>query len=134
MCEYNYFSIFKNSFTSSTSASTSRARPSLINIYTKQRKDGAVDVIFDENAALDLSDLISDFIADKFNHLPTLFTVPQLRCVYNRVRQLSTNALVETVLTKLKYKPCQNHPQLHDLSQSMERIRKEKLIKGRPPL
>jgi hypothetical protein len=41
---------------------------------------------------------------------------------------------VETVLTKLKYKPCQNQAQLRDLSESMERIRKEKLVKGRPPL
>jgi hypothetical protein len=49
------------------------------------------------------------------------------------VRQLSTNALVETVLTKLKYKPCQNQAQLRDLSESMERIRKEKLVKRRPP-
>jgi 2-C-methyl-D-erythritol 4-phosphate cytidylyltransferase len=46
---------------------------------------------------------------------------------------LSTNALVETVLTKLKYKPCQNQAQLRDLSESMERMRKEKLVKGRPP-
>jgi hypothetical protein len=91
---------------SNTSTSTSRAKPSLINIYAKQKKDDVVDVIFDECAALDLSDLISDFIADRFNHLPTLFTVPQFRCVCSRVRQLSTNALVESVLTKLKYKPC----------------------------
>jgi hypothetical protein len=40
---------------------------------------------------------------------------------------------VETVLTKLKYKPCQNQAQLRELSESMERIRKEKLVKGRPP-
>jgi hypothetical protein len=33
------------------------------------------------------------------------------------------------VLTKLKYKPCQNQAQLRDLSESMERIRKEKLFK-----
>jgi hypothetical protein len=118
---------------SSPSTSTSRTKPSLINIYAKQKKDDVVDVIFDEYAALDLSDLISDFIADRFNHLPTLFTVPQLRCVCSRVRQLSTNALVKIVLTKLKYKPCQNQVQLRDLSESMERIRKEKLIKGRPP-
>jgi 2-C-methyl-D-erythritol 4-phosphate cytidylyltransferase len=65
--------------------------------------------------------------------LPSLFFVPQLRCVCSKVRQLSTNALVDTVLTKLKYKPSQNQAQLHDLSESMERIRKEKLIKGRPP-
>jgi 2-C-methyl-D-erythritol 4-phosphate cytidylyltransferase len=43
------------------------------------------------------------------------------------------NALVETVLTKLKYKPCQNQAQLRDLSESIERICKEKLVKGRPP-
>jgi hypothetical protein len=104
----------------------------LINIYAKQKKDDVVDVIFDECAALDLSDLISDFIADRFNHLPTLFTVPQLRCVCSKVRQLSTNALVETVLTKLKYKPCQNQTQLRDLSEFMERIHKEKLVKIRP--
>jgi hypothetical protein len=118
---------------SSTSASTSRAKPSLTNIYAKQKKDDVVDIIFDEGAALDLLDLISDFIADRFNHLPTLFTVLQLRCVCNRVRQLSTNALVESVLTKLKYKPSQNQAKLCDLSKSMERIRKEKLIKGRSP-
>jgi hypothetical protein len=41
---------------------------------------------------------------------------------------------VETVLTKLKYKPCQNQAQLRDLSESMERIRKEKLVKIRPAL
>jgi hypothetical protein len=111
----------------------SHTRPSPINIYAKQKRDDVVDIIFDENAALDLSDLISDFIADRFNHLPTLFTVPQLRCVCSKVRQLSTNALVETVLTKLKYKPCQNQAQLRDLSKSMERIRKEKLVKGRQP-
>jgi hypothetical protein len=69
----------------STSASTSRTKPSLINIYGKQKKDDVVDIIFDECAALDLSDLISDFIADRFNHLPTLFTVPQFRCVCSRV-------------------------------------------------
>jgi hypothetical protein len=117
---------------SNTSASTSRTKPSLINIYAKQKKDDVVDIIFDEGAALDLSDLISDFIADRFNHLPTLFTVPQLRCVWSRVRQLSTNALVETVLTKLKYNPCQNQAQLRNLSESMEPIRKEKLVKIRP--
>jgi hypothetical protein len=92
-----------------------------------------VDIIFDEGAALDLSDLISGFIADRFNHLLSIFTVQQLRCVCSTVRQLSTNTLVETVLTKLKYKPCQNQAQLRDLSESMERIRKEKLVKGRPP-
>jgi hypothetical protein len=47
---------------------------------------------------------------------------------------LSTKELVETVLTKLKYKPCQNQTQLRDLSESMERIRKKKLVKGRPQL
>jgi hypothetical protein len=41
---------------------------------------------------------------------------------------------VETVLTKLKYKPCQNQAQLRDLSESMERIRKEKLVKIRPAI
>jgi hypothetical protein len=101
----------------------------VINIYAKQKKDDIIDVIFDEGAALELSDIISDFIADRFNHLPTLFTVPQLKCVCSKIRQLSTNALVETVLTKLKYKPCQNQAQLRDLSESMERIRKEKLFK-----
>jgi hypothetical protein len=90
-----------------------------------------VDIIFDESAALELPDIISDFIADRFNHLPTLFTLPQLKCVCSKVRQLSTNALVETVLTKLKYKPCQNQAQLRDLSESMERIRKEKFSKPR---
>jgi hypothetical protein len=106
---------------SSTSTSTFRTRPSLINIYAKQKKDDVVDIIFDECAWLDLLDLISDFIADRFNHLPTLFTVPQVRCVCSKVRQLSTNALVETVLTKLKYKPCQNQAQLPDLSESMDK-------------
>jgi hypothetical protein len=93
-----------------------------------------VDIIFDECAALDLSDLISDFIADRFDSLPTLFTVPQLRYVCSKVRQLSTNALVETVLTKLKYKPCQNQAQLRDLSGSMEHIHKEMLVKIRPAI
>jgi hypothetical protein len=102
-----------------------------INIYAKQKKDDVVDVIFDESAALELSDIISDFIADRFNHLPTLFTVPQLKCFCSQVRQLSTNALEETVLTKHKYKPCQNQAQLRDLSESMERIRKEKFSKPR---
>jgi hypothetical protein len=68
-----------------TTPSTSRARPSLINIYVKQKKDDMINVIFDDGAALDLLDLISDFIADSFNHLPTLFTDPQLRCVYSRM-------------------------------------------------
>jgi hypothetical protein len=111
---------------------TRRPAPAVIpaiNIYAKQKKDDIVDVIFDEGAVLELSDIISDFIADMFNHLPTLFTVPQLKCVCSKVRQLSTNALVETVLTKLKYKPCQNQAQLRDLSEFMERIRKEKLFK-----
>jgi hypothetical protein len=81
MYEYNYFSIFKNTFMSNTTASISRTGPSLINIYAKQKKDDVVDIIFDEGMALDLSDLISDFIADRFNHLPTIFTVRQLRCL-----------------------------------------------------
>jgi hypothetical protein len=34
----------------------------------------------------------------------------------------------------LKYKPCQNQAQLRDLSESMERIRKEKLVKIRPAI
>jgi hypothetical protein len=85
-----------------------------------------VNVIFDECPALDLSDLISDFIADTLNHLITIFTVSQLRCVCSKVGQLSTNTFVEMVLTKFKYKPCQNKAQLRDLSQSMEEpIRKE---------
>jgi hypothetical protein len=71
---------------SSSSASTSRAKPSPINIYVKQKKDDVVDVIFDDGAVLDLSNLISDFIADRFNHLPTLFTVPQLTCVCSKVQ------------------------------------------------
>jgi hypothetical protein len=41
---------------------------------------------------------------------------------------------VETVLIKSKYKPCQNHVQMRDLSESMERISKEKLLKIRPPI
>jgi hypothetical protein len=41
---------------------------------------------------------------------------------------------VETVLTKLKYMPYQNQAQLHDLSEFMERIRKEKLVKIRPAI
>jgi hypothetical protein len=76
-----------------------------INIYEKQNKDDVVDVIFDETTPIELSDIISDFIADKFNHLPTLFTVLQLKCVCRKVRQLSTNAHVETILMKLKYSP-----------------------------
>jgi hypothetical protein len=67
-----------------------------------------VHVIFDECATLDLSGIISYFIADRFNHLPIFFTVLQLRCVCYKMRQLSTNSLVEIVLTKLKFKPCQN--------------------------
>jgi hypothetical protein len=49
-----------------------------INIYVKQKKDDVVDTIFDKSAALELSDIISDFIADRFNHLPTFFIIPQL--------------------------------------------------------
>jgi hypothetical protein len=101
----------------------------VINIYAKQKKPEIVDVIFDESAPIELSYIISDFIDNRFNHLPMLFTIPQLKRVCSKVRQLSTNALVETVLTKLKYKPCQNQAQLRDLSESMERIRKEKLFK-----
>jgi hypothetical protein len=54
---------------------------SKINIYAKRKKDDIVDVIFSETAVQDLSDMISDFIADRFNHLRTFFTVPQLRAV-----------------------------------------------------
>jgi predicted DNA-binding protein with PD1-like motif len=75
---------------------------SQINIYTKQKKDDIVDVIFSEVAALDLSDMISDFIADSFNHLHTSFTVSQLRTVCGKVKQLSTNALANLTLSKLK--------------------------------
>jgi hypothetical protein len=72
-CEYNYLLIFKNTFMSS-----------LINIFTKQKKNDVVEIIFDEYAALDLSDIISDFIADRFNRLPTFFTIPQLRCMCSK--------------------------------------------------
>jgi hypothetical protein len=41
---------------------------------------------------------------------------------------------VETVLTNLKYKPCQNQAQLRDLSEFMEPIGKKKLIKARPAI
>jgi hypothetical protein len=62
---------------------------SKINIYAKQKKDDIVDVIFSEVAGLDLSDMISNFIADRFNHLRTVFTVPQLHAVCVKVNQLS---------------------------------------------
>jgi hypothetical protein len=41
-----------------------------ISIYVKQKKDEVVDVISDESAELELPNFISDFIADRFNHLP----------------------------------------------------------------
>jgi hypothetical protein len=56
---------------STSTFSTSLTKPSLIKKYAKQKKCDVIDIIFDECAALDLSDLISDFIANKFNHLPT---------------------------------------------------------------
>jgi hypothetical protein len=102
---------------------------SQINIYAKQKKDDIVDVIFSEAAALDLSDMISDFIADRFNHLRTLFTVPQLRAVCGKVKQLSTNALADLTLSKLKNKPFQNQAQMRDFTESLEKIKEEKLEK-----
>jgi hypothetical protein len=59
--------------------------PSLINIYVKQKKDNVVDTIFHEDTTLDLSDIISDIITDRFNRHPTIFTVPLLRCLYSKV-------------------------------------------------
>jgi hypothetical protein len=122
---YRFLKIFlQNALMSSSSSSlTSFLRRTApipvvaINVYTKGKKNDVVDVIFHESAATELSDIISDFIADRLNYLPTLFTVPQFRYVCSKVRQLSTNALVETVLTKLKYKKCQNQAQLRDLSE-----------------
>jgi hypothetical protein len=102
---------------------------SQISIYAKQKKDDIVDVIFSETAALDLSDMISDFIADRFNHLRTLFTVPQLRVVCGKVKQLSTNALADLTLSKLKNKPFQNQAQMRDFTESLEKIKEEKLEK-----
>jgi hypothetical protein len=81
---------------------------SQINIYTKQKKDDIVDVIFSEVVPLELSEMISDFIADTFNNLHTLFTVPQLHAVCGKVKQLSTRALVNLTPSKLKNKPFQN--------------------------
>jgi uncharacterized coiled-coil protein SlyX len=76
---------------------------------------------------LDLSDLISDFIAD--NHLRTLFTVHQLRAVCGKVKQLSTNALADLTLSKLKNKPFQNQAQMRDFTKSLEKIKEERLEK-----
>jgi hypothetical protein len=84
------------------------AAKSQINIYAKQKKDDILDVIFSEVAELDLSDLISDFIANRFNHLRRPFTIAQLRAVCGKVKQLSTNALADLTLSKLKNKPFQN--------------------------
>jgi hypothetical protein len=102
---------------------------SQINIYAKQKKDDTVDVIFSEAAALDLSDMISDFIADRFNHLRTLFTVPQLRAVCGKVKQLSMNILADLTLSKLKNNPFQNQAQMRDFTESLEKIKDEKLEK-----
>jgi hypothetical protein len=73
--------------------------------------------------------MISDFIADRFNHLRTLFTVPQLRAVCGKVKQLSTNALADLTLSKLKNKPFQNQAQMRDFTESFEKIKEEKLEK-----
>jgi hypothetical protein len=102
---FRNFKIFlQHAFTSSSSSLSRRPPPVRvvsISIYAKQKKDDMVDVIFDESAALHLSDIISDFTADRFNYYPTLFTIPQLKCVCIKVRQSSTNTLVELVLTSL---------------------------------
>jgi hypothetical protein len=88
---FRFFKIFlQNTLMSSSSPSIRRQTntpTTAINIYSKQKKDDVVDTIFDENAALELSDIISDFIVDRFNHFPTLFTVPQLKCICSKVRQ-----------------------------------------------
>jgi hypothetical protein len=86
-------------------------------------------VIFSEIAALDQSDIISDFIADRFDHLRTLFTVPQLCAVCGKVKQLSTNALADLTLSKLKNKPFQNQAQMRNFTESLEKIKEEKLQK-----
>jgi hypothetical protein len=82
-----------------------------------------------EAAALDLSDLISDFIADRFNHLRTLFTVPQQRAICAKVKQLSTNTLADLTLSKLKNKPFQNYVQMYDFTECLEKIKEERLEK-----
>jgi hypothetical protein len=86
-------------------------------------------VIFSETTVLDLSDMISDFITDRFNHLPTLFTVTQLRTVCGKVKQLSKNVLADLTLSKLKNKPFQNQVQMGNFTESLEKIKEEKLEK-----
>jgi hypothetical protein len=105
------------------------AAKSEIDIYAKQKNDNVIDVIFSEAAALDLSDLFSDFIADSFKHLHTLFTVHQLRVVYGKVKQLSTNALADLTLSKLKNKAFQNQAQMRYFTESLEKIKEERLQK-----
>jgi hypothetical protein len=72
---------------------------SQISIYVKQKNDDILDVIFSEAVALDLSDLISDFIADRFNHLRTLFTIPQLR-VDKRIRRANFVQIQEKTISE----------------------------------
>jgi hypothetical protein len=81
---------------------------SKINIYAMEKKDNIGNVIFSEAAALDLFDLISDFIVDRFNHLCRLFTVLQLRVIYGKVKQLLTNSLADLTLFKFKNKLFRN--------------------------
>jgi hypothetical protein len=102
---------------------------SQINIYEKQKKDDILDVIFSAAAALDLSDLISDFIANTFNHLRTFFIVPQLRAVCCKVKQLWMNALADLTLFKLKNKPFQNQAQMREFTESFEKIKEKKFEK-----
>jgi hypothetical protein len=73
---------------------------SQINIYAMQKKDEIVDVIFSEAVVLDLSDMISDFIADRFNQEPTVFTILKLRAICGKIKQLSTKALTDLTLSK----------------------------------
>jgi hypothetical protein len=99
------------------------AAKSQINIYGKKKKDYILEVIFSEAAVLDLFDLISDFIADRFNHLRTLFTVPKLRAVCGKVKQFLTNAIADLTLSKLKNKPFQNQDKICNFTENLENIK-----------
>jgi ribosome-associated translation inhibitor RaiA len=84
-----------------------------------------MDIIFSEAAVLELSDMISDFISDKLNNLRKMFTVPQLRAVCGKVKQLSTNAVADLELSKLKNMTFQNQVQMRDFTESLEKIKEE---------
>jgi hypothetical protein len=88
-----------------------------------------VDVIFSEVAALNLSNLISDFITDRFNHLCIFFTLPQLRAACGKVNQLSANPPADLTLSKLKNNPFQNQTQMSNIIKSLEKIKEERLEK-----